>query len=397
MRGLGAAGAAGRLGIASAKKCVQYESSLRQRIKISVRLPPSCRRLGWLRLAHTMSRVLSSSPWTRERLPAESRESAPIPSRMTGPETSPRPPLVLLANDQEWSARSLESILGPSGYAVLRAYTGRQVLDLVRTTQPDLLIVDVRLPDMSGIDICRTLRDDPRFSASTPLIVTTSGPSERSERLAAHEAGAWEVVSQPLDGEALIFKLNSFLRAKREVDRLRDESLIDPSTGLYNMRGLARRAHEISAQAQRVHGSLACVALSPLADSPPSAAAGDQTTFTVVEHCGAVLRRAGRASDAIGRLGPAEFAIIAAGTEGPGVVRLIERMRDSIEAQPIELGGESRRLTVRAGYCAVSDFSASGVDAVEMLLRATSALRDLRDDQQSGPFMRACEELPVRS
>src|SRR6478752_10797833 len=92
-------------------------------------------------------------------------------------------PLVLIANDQEWSARSLESILGPSGYAVLRAYTGRQVLDLVRTTQPDLLIVDVRMPVMSGIDICRTLRDDPRFSASTPLIVTTSGPSERSERL----------------------------------------------------------------------------------------------------------------------------------------------------------------------------------------------------------------------
>ena len=49
----------------------------------------------------------------------EQMSELPIPSR---------PPLVLIANDQEWSARSLESILGPAGYAVLRAYTGRQAL-----------------------------------------------------------------------------------------------------------------------------------------------------------------------------------------------------------------------------------------------------------------------------
>src|SRR5215218_1743776 len=74
-----------------------------------------------------------------------------------------RPPLVLVANDQEWSARSLESILGPNGYAVLRAYTGRQALELARSAQPDVVIVDVRMPDIDGLDVCEVLRDDPRF------------------------------------------------------------------------------------------------------------------------------------------------------------------------------------------------------------------------------------------
>src|SRR5512133_1600169 len=140
-------------------------------------------------------------------------------------EAPSRPPLVLIANDQEWSARSLESIMGPLGYA--------------------------------------ELRDDPRVGGATPIIITTSGPDRREERLAAYAAGAWEVCSQPLDGEVLLLKLSTWTRAKREVDRVRNESLLDEHTGLYNMRGLARRAREIGAEAYRQQHSLACVAFAP--------------------------------------------------------------------------------------------------------------------------------------
>ena len=73
-------------------------------------------------------------------------------------------PLVLIANDQEWSARSLESILGPHGYSVVRAYTGQQALERARTSLPDLIILDAQMPDMHGFDVCRSLRSDPRFA-----------------------------------------------------------------------------------------------------------------------------------------------------------------------------------------------------------------------------------------
>ncbi|HXT48780.1 MAG TPA: response regulator, partial [Gemmatimonadaceae bacterium] len=77
---------------------------------------------------------------------------------MTDVGLSPRPPLILLANEHEWAARSFETVLGPHGYAVLRAYTGRQLLGLVRSAQPDLIMLDMRLPDMRGVDVCRALR-----------------------------------------------------------------------------------------------------------------------------------------------------------------------------------------------------------------------------------------------
>ncbi|HSB52986.1 MAG TPA: response regulator, partial [Gemmatimonadales bacterium] len=118
-------------------------------------------------------------------------------------------PLVLIANDQEWSARSLESILGPHGYSVVRAYTGQQALERARTALPDLIILDAQMPDMHGFDVCRTLRGDPRFGTTTPIVITTSGPSGRTQRLEAYRAGAWEFLGQPLDGEALLLKLDT--------------------------------------------------------------------------------------------------------------------------------------------------------------------------------------------
>src|ERR1043165_3721492 len=98
------------------------------------------------------------------------------------------PPLVVIANSQEWHTRSLESILGPHGYAVLRAYTGRQALELARNAQPDVVILEARLPDGGGLHVCGTLRRDPNFSATTPIVITTSGPAGRAQRLAAFTA-----------------------------------------------------------------------------------------------------------------------------------------------------------------------------------------------------------------
>jgi diguanylate cyclase (GGDEF)-like protein len=321
----------------------------------------------------------------------------PYPVSMSENEKPSRPPLVLLANDQEWSARSLESILGPNGYAVLRAYTGKQVLDLARSAQPDLVIMDIRLPDMDGGDVCRQLLDDARFNASTPIIITTSGPAERSQRLAALQAGAWEFASQPLDGEVLLLKLDAFMRSKREADRLRAESLLDPTTGLYNMRGLVRRAREISAEAQRLKSPIACVAFAPVAEAPDLEERplnGD--TEHVISYLASLVRRAGRVSDAIGRLGPTDFAIIAPATASDGAVRMMQRIQETMDAEPTTIGDAAHKLRIRAGYCAVPDFSESTVDAVEMLLRATTALRYLRSEESAVPI-RAFEDVPLRS
>ncbi len=315
---------------------------------------------------------------------------------MANRDKAPSAPLVLIANDQEWSARSLESILGPSGYSVVRAYTGQQALERARSAQPDLIILDAQMPDMHGFEVCRTLRSDPRFSATTPIVITTSGPSGRTQRLEAYRAGAWEFLGQPLDGEALLLKLNTFLQSKREVDALREENLLDPGTGLYNMRGLSRRAREIGAEAFRRRDPIACVVFAPDADEDQAETQEDEDARRMSDQVALLFRQAGRASDAIGRLGQSEYGVIAPSTGPEAAIRMVRRLGGVIESSPIPIRGGEKTLRLRAGYCAVPDFAESSVDAVELLLRATTALRDLKREGQPGERIRAFEQVPSR-
>jgi diguanylate cyclase (GGDEF)-like protein len=307
-------------------------------------------------------------------------------------------PLVLIANDQEWSARSLESILGPNGYSVVRAYTGQQALERARTSQPDIIILDAQMPDMHGFEVCRSLRSDPRFSSTTPIVITTSGPSGRTQRLEAYRCGAWEFLGQPLDGEALLLKLATFLESKRQVDILREENLLDSGTGLYNMRGLARRAREIGADATRRREALACVVFAPETELDGDEESNGDELARLSDQVGVVFRDAGRVSDAIGRLGAAEFAVIAPATGADGALRLVNRLGAAVEATRIPVRGGERSVRVKAGYCAVPDFADAAVDATELLLRATTALRDLKrggDEDRIRAFEQVSLQYPT--
>jgi PleD family two-component response regulator len=276
---------------------------------------------------------------------------------------------------------------------VVRAYTGQQALERARTSQPDLIILDAQMPDMHGFDVCRTLRNDSRFSATTPIVITTSGPSGRTQRLEAYRAGAWEFLGQPLDGEALLLKLNTFLQSKREVDSLREENLLDPGSGLYNMRGLSRRAREIGAEAFRRRDPVACVVFSPDSEEEEPE---EEEVRRMTDQLALLFRQSGRASDAIGRLGQSEYGVIAPATGPEAAVRLVRRLGGAIESSPIPVRGGERTLKLRAGYCAVPDFAESSVDAVELLLRATTALRDLKREGPTGERVRAFEQVPSR-
>jgi GGDEF domain-containing protein len=117
----------------------------------------------------------------------------------------------------------------------------------------------------------------------------------------------------------------------------------------------------------------------------------------VALHFRTLTGQVGRASDAIGRLGQSEFAIIAPATPPSGALRLAERIRAAVESVPLvhpPNGGSAHvqhpparaePIRLRAGYYAVNDFAESSVDAVEMLVRAASALRQGAPDAIGAP------------
>jgi two-component system, cell cycle response regulator len=285
------------------------------------------------------------------------------------------PPLVLIASDQEWSGRSLETIIGPRGYGVVRAHTGHQVLDTARSTHLDLLILDTRLPDVDGISLCRQLREQRIVSPTTPIILTTSVQATRASSIAAFAAGAWDFCPHPVDSDLLLSKMDTYVRAKRAADRAQEESLLDESTGLYNFRGMARRARETGAEALRVRGAMACVALAPVMDDALEVGESIETVAKDVgEHLGMTLARAARASDVVGHLGRGEFAVIAPATSPEGAERLMERLQRALEGTLVPVGRNPRAFRVRGSFFAVPDYSESSIHVLEMLERASSSL-----------------------
>lgn len=301
----------------------------------------------------------------------------------------PRTPLALVVNDQEWTARSLESILSPSGFAVLKAYNGKQALELVAKATPDLLIIDMNLPDMDGTDLCRKVREAGTIKRSTPLLMLTTGPLGRQERIDALRAGAWDVLRPPFDPEELVLKVGAFVGAKQEADTAREQGLLDPSTGFYNVKGLLKRVGEITADAARHQRALACVVVGPdwttaSAESPPVPSSnGNGRPDRLATELARTIAGATRLSDTVGRLGQADFVILAPGTDASGASRLAERVLEAVESAGVA-GTDEAPVQLRAGIYAVPNLGGESIIPMDLLSRATLALRKAQSDRSGG-------------
>jgi hypothetical protein len=155
--------------------------------------------------------------------------------------------------------------------------------------------------------------------------------------------------------------------------------------------GFARRARELGAEAQRRRDSFACVAFAPDLEATTRDSA-ERTlhatervpSMSLVEQLGALLRRAARSSDAVGRLGQAEFAIVSTGIKTAGAARLARRLQLLVDDAHLDLERAGSSLRVSAGYYAIDDFANAAVDPAEVLVRATTALREARSSRNSG-------------
>jgi PleD family two-component response regulator len=286
-----------------------------------------------------------------------------------------RSQLVLLADAQEWFSRALETVLVPGGYSVVKVYTASGLLQQVERTEPDAVILAIDLPGGGGLSLCRLLRADARVTASTPIILTQPTPATRRQVLAALRVGAAELWGQRLDAEELLLRLAVQLRAKADADHAWAEGLVDPATQLYNARGLARRVRELGAEARRRAKPLACVAF-----------AVDEDVARSAERVTRVLREAARTSDAVGRIGPREFAVIAPETGADAALRLAERLAGALIGRPRHRTGA--RAEFLAGYDAVADAALPKFDPATLLAHASAALAAAARDPAAGRIRR---------
>lgn len=116
---------------------------------------------------------------------------------------------LLIVDDEEGVRTLVRMTLNTSEYQILEASDGSEALGLARRHHPDLLLLDVMLPDVSGIDICRELKSDPATAATTTVMLTAKAQS--SDFGDAEAAGADDYFTKPFSPIALIRKVESVL------------------------------------------------------------------------------------------------------------------------------------------------------------------------------------------
>jgi putative two-component system response regulator len=130
----------------------------------------------------------------------------------------PRRSRVLVADDTE-SVRSLFArLLSTDGHDVFSAPDGRSALESVERDRPDVILLDVEMPGMSGLEVCRRLKADPA-TRLTPVVMVT-GQTDLSDRIRGIEAGADEFLSKPVHPQELRVRVRSLSRVKQLTDAL---------------------------------------------------------------------------------------------------------------------------------------------------------------------------------
>jgi len=125
---------------------------------------------------------------------------------------------ILIVDDVATNRIVMKVRLGEAHYEVLQAADGRSALSAAHGDHPDLILLDMMLPDMTGPDLCRKLKAHPDTS-NIPLIVVTAARSAEA-KMAALEAGADEFLAKPLDEMILLARVRSLLRARETADEL---------------------------------------------------------------------------------------------------------------------------------------------------------------------------------
>lgn len=120
---------------------------------------------------------------------------------------------ILVVDDAPPNVKLLRLILGDAGYRVIEAFSGPEALETLRRERPDAMLLDVRMPGMTGYEVCRIVREDPEFASIPVIMVTALSLSE--ERIMGIEAGATDFITKPFNKKELLARVRASLMMAR--------------------------------------------------------------------------------------------------------------------------------------------------------------------------------------
>jgi diguanylate cyclase (GGDEF)-like protein len=292
-------------------------------------------------------------------------------------------PRILVVDDHEDNIELLRARLEARGYEVDGARDGQEALDQVERVCPDLILLDVMMPKIDGIEVVRRLKaktaaDELPF---IPVIMQTALDSTEN-KVEGLDAGADDYITKPINFAELEARVNSLLRIKglqsalaaREKElrglnnKLREISLTDGLTQVENRRSLEERLNEMWQHSLRLHEPIAVVMCDIDKFKSVNDNYGHQAGDSVLKEFAQLLKSEAREIDRVGRYGGEEFLLILPGTVLDAAVTFAERLREKVEEHTFTYAGGTLRRTMS---CGVAGAPHPKVKDQEALLKAS--------------------------
>jgi DNA-binding response OmpR family regulator len=272
---------------------------------------------------------------------------------------------ILIVEDDLDVAKLLKAYFSAQGYDVQDAHRGEEGVRDCLNTHPDVVILDIRLPDIDGYEVARRLRNNHR-TAEIPIIFLTE-KRERNERLQGLELGADDYIPKPFDVLELELRIRNTLR------RVTQDTLTNPITGLPDGRLVDER---LSEDLHKIDWSMLIIALENLEyfRETYGFVASDDVLRAVGLMLQNTLKELGTQEDFLGQFGPTDF-ILVTNQERVSVLRerVLSRLEQSLDYfYPIKdrekpnLG--SKRLFIRTGLLQAGQERYSSLDDLKITL-----------------------------
>jgi diguanylate cyclase (GGDEF)-like protein len=294
-----------------------------------------------------------------------------LPSIAPSPAT-PSAPRVLIADDDHVARQFVATLLRRHGMNVEFAEDGPRALARARDLDLDLVLLDIMMPGLDGLDCCRLIKGITQESFLPVILLTAK--TDADSRVTGLRIGADDYVCKPFDERELLARVNNLLRLKRMHDnindaRLRLEQLAvqDDLTGLYNYRYLHTRLNEEFKRSERYRDPLACVMLDIDHFKRVNDRYGHDMGDVVLRETSARLRKAVREIDVVTRYGGEEFLLVLPSTNFSGALSVADRVWRAVGSEPYLLPSGPERVSISVG---VAVFPSRDIKTKDQLIKA---------------------------
>lgn len=243
---------------------------------------------------------------------------------------TPEPARVLIVDDEPTNVRALAELLR-GDYRIQVATNGAKTLELAAApTPPDLILLDIEMPDLSGFEVCRRLKNDERTSA-IPVIFVTARNRVEDEEL-GFNLGAVDYIAKPFFPTIVRARVRNHVNLKIKTDLLEKLSLRDGLTDIPNRRSFNDRFAEEWARGTRKQEPLSLAMMDidhfKRFNDRFGHGAGDECLRRVARALAGVLARP---ADFVARYGGEEFVVLLPDTQPPGALTVAGQLRQAVE------------------------------------------------------------------